>query len=427
MQDIRKYDKSQKAGKKQFPKRKRQATLFPALCSIAVLAIVLSVVSVLDGRNASETAAESSVPLSQHGRTNGAEGDFDGASDTEGSEGADGAEGAAAGAAADADAEGNSKDDAYQADIKRIMARWQVLQPRGPSVNLRNIQISNHTTVPYSAEPPYALGTLSDSFVKDGLNTLNFVRYLAGLPDDVIIDSEYSLYCQSGSILLSYEFGHTPAKPQEMTEAFYQNAYKGTSNSNIAMGYSSLAETIRNGYMRDHDSFSNVSTVGHRRWILNPAMKKTGLGFITARGKAYSALYAIDRTRASVPDYQWIAWPNKSAFPIQFFNPEDPWSITLNPKKYQTPRSSEVKVTLTETATQKVWTFSQQDNTYTSAGKYFNVNTQSFGVSNCIVFRPDGVKGYRGKYHVSITGVKDISGQHVSIDYDVMFFDMNQY
>jgi len=31
-------------------------------------------------------------------------------------------------------------------------------------------------------------------------------------------------------------------------------------------------------FMKDNNSELNLSTVGHRRWLLNPGMEKTGFG-----------------------------------------------------------------------------------------------------------------------------------------------------
>ncbi|HOJ09472.1 MAG TPA: hypothetical protein PK733_02645 [Clostridiales bacterium] len=42
---------------------------------------------------------------------------------------------------------------------------------------------------------------------------LFFVRFLAGLPDDVKISEEYLDFQQEGTVILRKEFSHTPKKP----------------------------------------------------------------------------------------------------------------------------------------------------------------------------------------------------------------------
>jgi hypothetical protein len=297
--------------------------------------------------------------------------------------------------------------------------------------------MEDHTSVPYSIKPPYALGALSDAFVADGLNMLNFVRHLAGLPDDVSLYAPYSQICQQASILLRYDFSRAPKRPAEMGETFYRGvyeegvyqgggAYPGVSRSNIATGPTSVASAIRETYMKDPGVQDNEAVLEARRRILSPRMLRTGFGFIvTEEGKTYTALYSHDQSRGGGLDYEWIGWPKKGVFPVQFLGPEDPWSVSLSSGKYLAPKQDEVRVTLTETTTQKSWTFSAQDPAYVSVGKYFNVDNRA-GLDNCIIFRPDGITEYRGRYRVSITGVKDRSGQPADIQYDVTFYDMNQ-
>ncbi|MCL1918630.1 MAG: cell wall-binding repeat-containing protein [Peptococcaceae bacterium] len=321
-------------------------------------------------------------------------------------------------------------------EIQEAMSRWKDWKPSLTFLDRNNIRETDHATAAYSVKPPYVLGTLSDAFVTDGLNMLNFARHLAGLPDDVTMNDAYSSLCKQASILLSYDFSRTPARPAEMTETFYRGvyqegvyqgggAYPGVTQSNIATGIPSVADSIREIYMKDPGVRDNAAVLEARRWILNPSMLRTGFGFVVADGKTYTALYSHDQGRGNAVDYEWIGWPKKNVFPIQFLGPTDPWSVSLNARKYRAARLDEVKVTLTEVATQKTWTFSAEDKPYVSSGKYFNVSSQS-GLDSCIIFCPDGVTEYRGKYQVSITGVKDTSGQPADIEYSVMFYDMNQ-
>ncbi len=267
-----------------------------------------------------------------------------------------------------------------------IQARWVQLMPsfvfdRGPD--------SRYVTLP-SFHAPYQAGSLAPAYLQDGINYLNYVRYLAGLPDDVTLDASYNTLAQHGAVL-SWVSGigltHTPTKPADMDQAFYDLGLRGTRSSNIASG-GGLRGAIE-VFMCDDDP-SNISRVGHRRWLLNPAMQKTGMG------DAHSVLvYAHDRSRPEDVPYDVIAWPSAGLFPVEMFSavqgwPQyaDPWSITLNPALYWwTEGAAGHTITLQRRGDGRTWTFTSADTDL--SGEYFTLDTTAFGVANCFIFRPD--------------------------------------
>jgi len=257
-----------------------------------------------------------------------------------------------------------------EADIR---AMWQQYKPSysGPT---------------YSVAPrtsaPYATGTVRPEFLQDGLRMLNFARYLAGLPHDVVLNSTRLNQAQHGAVLLAASnFSHTPAKPSDMSQSFYDTAVASTSTSNIGRGYKDLV-SFQLGCLADNSSSSNLLRVGHRRWLLNPAMKLTGMGF--AEGS--TTTYALDRSRAETVDYGAITWPAAGYFPVEFFSPETPWSITLNPARFDWDTSG-FRVTMRRVSDNATWTFTEK-HTNTS-GHYFNADFARMGVGNVFVFRPD--------------------------------------
>ncbi|HMV79658.1 MAG TPA: CAP domain-containing protein [Leptospiraceae bacterium] len=275
-----------------------------------------------------------------------------------------------------------------------------------------------------SVTAAYAAGSLKQGFIDDGVKMANFARYLAFLPDDLVSDSALNSNGQYGAVLLSASsFSHTPSKPADMDTTFYNEGYSATSSSNIAAGFSTLHSSIQSGYMRDSDT-GNMSLVGHRRWILNPQLKKVGFGFA---GSSYSLMKVFDKSRTETFDYSYTAWPAEGFFPTEFFSSTDPWSLTLNPKKYKTPTSSSAKVTLTRSSDGKSWTLSSADSTASSTSEYFTVNTGGYGVSNCIIFRPkttDITSLENDSYTVNVSGIQDISGNSTTVSYTVKFFKM---
>ena len=293
---------------------------------------------------------------------------------------------------------------------------------------IANLLSENPLTLPdeiFEEEPsitaPYRAGKVKTEALQAATDRLNALRRIAGLPDSVQLDMALSENAQYGAVIQAAQNGlsHTPAKPQDMDEAFYQEAYSASSSSNLASGYT-LTGAV-DGFMEDSDA-SNIAMVGHRRWQLNPTMGKVGFG---TAGR-FVAEKVFDNSGTGC-DYDFIAWPASGNFPAKeeqhtLFGGNYAWSVTLNPKKFQNPSLSSVSVTLTRESDGKSWELNQS--TRDTSGDYFNVELSGYGVSNCIIFRPSGIDQYSGTYTVEISGLRTSTGQPVSdFSYQVNFFD----
>ena len=250
---------------------------------------------------------------------------------------------------------------------------------------------------PYAVSPsmdaPYATGTLESGFVRDGLNTLNFARYLAGLPDDVTLSAARNREAQHGAVLLGATrvLTHFPTKPSDMTQSFFDAGYDSARSSNIGFGHSTLA-TFQGRCLNDNSSEGNLRAVGHRRWLLNPTMRVTGMGY----ADGWVTTYAFDRSRpAGDVSYSAITWPSAGAFPVEMFCNQTPWSITLNPEVFDIDQgSTKHTVTLRRVADGRTWSFGS--NHTNTSGHYFSTDFRWMGVPNVFVFRPDpGTVTYR--------------------------------
>lgn len=297
--------------------------------------------------------------------------------------------------------------------IEEIKTKWRELKPKYQG----EAYMEKPTTT-----APYIAGKLTEGFLKDALNMTNFVRYLAGVPYDLELDPVLVDQAQHGAVLLAAndELTHFPSKPTGMDEAFYNLGYKSTSSSNIYSGSENLWDTII-GYMDDSDT-KNIDRVGHRRWILYPELKKTGFGL----ADEYSPMQVFDKSRTESVDYTYIAWPNAGYAPNYFFGHKTPWSVFLNPEKYDNENTDNIKVKLTRASDGKTWEFGENDRN--STGKYFNVQTSPYGIPYCIIFRPDNITKYKDgdTFNVSITGVADKSGNPAEISYSTTFFDLQK-
>lgn len=300
---------------------------------------------------------------------------------------------------------------------KDIINKWLIIKPK-------------YVKNPYAVEPklsaPYKAGILNPTFLNNGLNMLNFVRYVANVPCDVIMDNSLNEQAQYGAVLLyaNGSLDHYPPQPKNMDKNFYDIGYKSTNSSNISQGCYSISDSILS-YMSDSD-YSNIDRVGHRRWLINPQLNKIGFGY----AGNFSSTQVFDRSRKEKFDYDYISWPSKGFFPTNTFNGEDAWSISLNPEKYQVPNIDSVKVTLTSCSTGKSWVFNKSNNVLKDNSSYLNVETSGYGISNCIIFRPSysynnsNLYSHGKVFKVSIDGIKDIDNKNVNITYYTHFFDL---
>lgn len=263
-----------------------------------------------------------------------------------------------------------------------------------------------------SASKPYKAGKLSDTTLKSALKTVNAVRYIAGIDDNLQLNDEYNKLAQAAALLnaANGQLSHYPSKPSGISSSLYELGYQGASRSNLAwtswetgMGYS-----IIHLWMNDGDA-SNIDRVGHRRWVLNPPMKEIGFGQVN-EGGTYTAMYAFDNTFGET-SYYGVAWPAQN-MPIEFFKDTYPWSISMG----DIVDASKVKVTLVRKRDNKKWVFSKN-----SKKGYFNVENSYYGQRGCIIFRPDDITYKAGdKFTVKITGLDQ------TVSYEVKFFSLNE-
>lgn len=264
-------------------------------------------------------------------------------------------------------------------------------------------------TIKYAVNPDLSkytkVGVLSQETQNDFINLVNSIRYIAGLNYDVVWDDSYANLASAASLVnyANKTLSHTPTKPAGFPDSIFQEGSGGDIKSNIAMGYSNVWSVLINAWMNDGDS-GNINRCGHRRWILSPALGKTGLGF----AGNYSAMYVVDYSGSG--SQTGIAWPAQN-MPVEFFNANYPWTYSSGVSE----STSGVSVSVKSKSSGKTWNFSQIGNT--SAG-YFNIENTEYGARGCVIFRPAGISVADGQsYDVTISGL-----QGGTVEYTVNFF-----
>lgn len=157
------------------------------------------------------------------------------------------------------------------------------------------------------------------------------------------------------------------------------------------------------------DNASNIDRVGHRRWVLNPAMGKTGFGAVKGDKGTYSGMYSFDRSRSAAQ--YGVCWPAQT-MPLEFFEDDYPWSISMGTNV----DASSASVTLTRKRDGQEWNFSPSQ----SDGVFY-VNNEYYGQTGCIIFRPDEISYRDGDvFEVEITGLSQ------PVSYEVEFFALEE-
>ncbi len=333
-----------------------------------------------------------------------------------------------------------SKDLGVEYHTKSEIAHYIVNHPTA------NAYINSYDAIP-GITPPYSLGKVSDSTLNDSLALLNTFRYIAGLPANVTLKSEYNELAQAASVVnaANDDMTHTPAKPAGMDDALYQKGYEGASHSNIAYGWTSwnagnyfnIGYFMTRGWMGDSDS-DNLDRVGHRRWVLNPSMAQTGFGLAQNGNSIHSSMYAFDTSNTEAESIKVVAWPGQNT-PTGYFDASDAFSVSMGDKV------NSATVTLTRENDGKTWTFEgTPDCNKSNDVGYININNDYYGQTGCIIFRPqNGITADKDySYKVSITGKiavkdwvqhgyyiywEDVGEKTFTVNYTVDFFDINDY
>ena len=267
-------------------------------------------------------------------------------------------------------------------------------------------------------------GALTEEKQQDALACLNFLRSLAGL-DPVKLNPVYTLRAQNGALLLAAndQLEHDSPRPEGMDEAQYETAHMGTSLGNIAKFNWMKPDILIDGvtYFARDDGDSNLSLLGHRRWLLNPAMAETGFGLANSQsGMSYVTMYAVDDGNA---DTQWdhVAWPCAGAFPVEMMRAELAWSVSLNDAEYDSA-ASDIHVYLKEETSGAEFAFHPGKE---NPDGYCILSTEACGSGDCIIFRPDigekGISEYvqNQVWSVCISGLTGADGADKEIRYTV--------
>jgi len=304
-----------------------------------------------------------------------------------------------------------------------LLTAWDELRPQ-------------HRGTPFAQSPDFKTfsnpGELNPEFALDASNFIKFIRLTAGLDPTIQILPDLNTKAQWGANLLRLHgsIDHRVPKPSQLTMDQYAIASQGTAQSNISKFYGRRTDLVEMIHLQMIDDRANVWNVGHRRWLLNPYLRKVGLGFVQSGQipTSYGAVVVSDQSGSRENPPAFVAWPSPHAFPLELTTPSMPWSITLNPDQYQKPIAQNLTIELTDSSTGKSWTFQPEDNHVRRTDAEFQANFcgRQYGFGPSIIFRPQGQNLYseNTEYEVQISGLKTAQGESTSITFRTRFFKL---
>ena len=252
------------------------------------------------------------------------------------------------------------------------------------------------------SKPPYNSGKLSDETINIGLKMFNFARFALGIPNNVVNDSSYEKLAQDAALLQKANnlMAHTgQPRPRNMNDKLYKSGAKGCASCNLFNGPKNLYDAV-DGWLRDDGNFT---TIGHRRWILHPPMKKTGFGI----AGSFYAMYCFDNSFGDI-DYKNLPWPCRN-MPLEF-GMTTHWTLSTGKQL-----KNDVEVTLTNKKTGTIQKYSK------NTKNKFHLSNEHFGLEGCIIF--DGPSSCKDGDSFRV----DIKGSDVAVSYDVNFFSVKCY
>ena len=237
-------------------------------------------------------------------------------------------------------------------------------------------------------------GTISPQAEALALGSLNALRGISGL-EPVTFDPALNAQAQAAALVMGAR-GELSHNPPSSWPCWSQAAYDGASHSNLHSGGPGLSML---SYM--DDAGERNYSVGHRRWILNPATDIMGFGATSST----NALYVLTAPDPANTHPDWMPWPPAGNVPVAL-EPGGRWSLS---------------------APDKTTNFTAATVSMTGPSGALQVTPQpvvnGYG-PNTLVWQVTGLPAHEEMqqpqtYRVAVAGVLDAGGAVSTISYDV--------
>jgi len=138
-------------------------------------------------------------------------------------------------------------------------------------------------------------------------------------------------------------------------------------------------------------------------------------------------VFDTSRLNEGVVKWNYITWPGKGYMPVEYFQPNSAWHISLNEDYFNLKDLTKISVKLRNTKSNQVWNFNSKMNNPANNQNYFNVEPTRYGGSMAITFRPEMNQSIqpRETYEVTVTGLASgEKSKKEEIKYTVTFFKL---
>jgi hypothetical protein len=226
---------------------------------------------------------------------------------------------------------------------------------------------------------------LKAAALTDTKNRINMFRWLSGL-GNTTDNAQYNADAQKCANLESWWDWNSTSSPHSppSTAKCYTSAGASTAGqSNIAWGSGSPAQAI-DQFMQDN---GNATTMGHRRWIVNPPLGPVGIGYWEGGGTYGNAeCLRVFGTSGGGPTPAWTSVPNAGYVPLQIAQ----WTWTFHGANTGIPNAT---ITMLRV----------DDNTPLAVTRL--TLSQGYG-QNAISWKPNGWTVQAGKtYRTTVSGL----------------------
>lgn len=164
-------------------------------------------------------------------------------------------------------------------------------------------------------------GTTSQGFKEDILARVKWFRAMAGVDANISLNLETSRLAQEAALVMkaNNDLSH---EPSESWTCFSNDAFEGASHSNLFLGVFGVPSI--DGYIED--SGADNTSVGHRRWILDPSLSEIGTGDTNYSNALFVISDNIRENYATREQDGYVMWPPRGYVPRDTIFPR--WSVS---------------------------------------------------------------------------------------------------
>jgi uncharacterized protein YkwD len=179
-------------------------------------------------------------------------------------------------------------------------------------------------------------GVLTADGIASAVARINFYRWLTGLAPVTASASANDLAQECALVSAWNPAGVQAHSPPPSAECYTPGGAQGAASSNIAWGSDSPAGAIDQWI----DDSGNATTMGHRRWILNPPLDPVGFGLYIGGDAGYgsAACLQIFSQQGTGPRPDYVAFPPSGFVPIELM--QTTWTFAGDGYNFTSPTIS---------------------------------------------------------------------------------------